>query len=44
MHVARLLCQEIALMSHPRHPREAFARQSKLLRDAFASEPSDEKP
>jgi len=44
MHVARLICQEIALMSHPRHPREAFARQSKLLRDAFVSEPSPEKP
>jgi hypothetical protein len=44
MNVARLIGQEIALMSHPRHPREAFERQSKLLRDAFVSEPSREKP
>jgi hypothetical protein len=44
MHVARLIAQEIALMSHPRHSREAFERQSKLLRDAFISEPSCEKP
>lgn len=43
MHVARLIAQEIALMSHPRHSREAFERQSKLLRDAFVSEPSFEK-
>jgi hypothetical protein len=44
MHVARLIAQEIALMSHPRHSREAFERQSKLLRDAFVSEPSYENP
>lgn len=37
MHVARLIGQEIALMSKPRHAREAFERQSKLLRDAFIS-------
>ncbi|HJY88539.1 MAG TPA: hypothetical protein VKE24_17025 [Candidatus Acidoferrales bacterium] len=43
MHVARLIAQEIALMSHPRHSREAFERQSKLLRDAFVSEASCEK-
>lgn len=35
MHVARLLTQEIALMKDPRNPRQAFERQSKLLRDAF---------
>jgi hypothetical protein len=35
MHLARLLSQEIALMKDPRHPRQAFERQSKLLRDAF---------
>ena len=39
MHVARLIAQEIALMSHPRNSREAFERQSKLLRDAFVAEP-----
>ncbi len=39
MHVARLLAQEIALMSHPRNSREAFERQSRLLRDAFMTEP-----
>jgi hypothetical protein len=44
MHVARLIAQEIALMSHPRHSREAFERQSKLLRDAFVSEPPYEEP
>ncbi|HWO40524.1 MAG TPA: ATP-binding protein [Candidatus Eisenbacteria bacterium] len=35
MHIARLLSQEIALMKDPRNPRQAFERQSKLLRDAF---------
>ncbi len=35
MHLARLLTQEIALMKDPRNPRQAFERQSKLLRDAF---------
>lgn len=35
MHVARLLAQEIALMKDPRNPRQAFERQSRLLRDAF---------
>jgi len=39
MHVARLLTQEIALLSHPRNSREAFERQSKLLRDAFVAPP-----
>jgi hypothetical protein len=35
MHIARLLTQEIALMRDPLNPRQAFERQSKLLRDAF---------
>jgi hypothetical protein len=35
MHVSRLITQEIALMSHPKNPRQAFERQSKLLKDAF---------
>ncbi|MGB7946208.1 MAG: ATP-binding protein [Candidatus Binatia bacterium] len=35
MHIARLISQEIALMKDPRNPRQAFERQSKLLRDAF---------
>lgn len=36
LYLARLLTQEIALMKQPRSPRQAFERQSKLLRDAFA--------
>ena len=35
LHLARLLTQEISLMKEPRSPRQAFERQSKLLRDAF---------
>ncbi len=35
LHVARLLTQEICLMKEPRNPRQAFQRQSKLLRDAL---------
>lgn len=35
MHVTRLLAQEITLMSNPKNPRQAFERQSKLLKDAF---------
>ena len=31
----RLLTQEISLMKDPGNPREAYNRQSKLLRDAF---------
>ncbi len=38
LHVARLLTQEISLMKDPRTPRQAFERQSKLLREAFAEE------
>lgn len=35
LYLARLLAQEIALMKQPRSPRQAFERQSRLLRDAF---------
>jgi hypothetical protein len=35
LHLARLLTQEISLMKGPGTPRQAFERQSKLLRDAF---------
>jgi len=38
LHVTRLLTQEIAMMKDPRTPRQAFERQSKLLRDAFAGD------
>jgi hypothetical protein len=37
-HLARLLTQEISLMKEPRSPRQAFERQSKLLRDAFVDD------
>ena len=35
MYIARLLTQEIALMTETKSPRLAFTRQSKLLKDAF---------
>ncbi len=35
LNLARLITQEISLMKDPRSPRQAFERQSKLLRDAF---------
>jgi hypothetical protein len=35
LNIARLVTQEISLMKNPRDPREAYNRQSKLLRDAF---------
>ena len=35
INIARLICQEISIMSAPRNPRHAYDRQSKLLRDAF---------
>ncbi len=38
LHLTRLLTQEISLMKEPRTPRQAFERQSKLLRDAFIDE------
>lgn len=37
LYLARLLTQEIALMKQPRSPRQAFERQSRLLRDAFCN-------
>jgi len=39
LNLARLLTQEIALMKDPRNPRQAFERQSKLLRDALIERP-----
>lgn len=30
-----IITQEISLMKDPRNPRQAFERQSKLLKDAF---------
>jgi hypothetical protein len=35
LNVSRLITQEISLMKDTRNPRQAFMRQSKLLRDAF---------
>lgn len=35
LNIARLITQEISLMKDSTNPREAFNRQSKLLRDAF---------
>ncbi len=35
LNLARLITQEIALIKDPRNPRQAFERQSKLLKDAF---------
>ncbi len=35
LNIARLITQEISLMKDPENPREAFNRQSRLLRDAF---------
>ena len=36
MYLARLLTQEISLMRDPENPREAYNRQSRLLRSAFS--------
>ncbi len=35
LNLARLITQEIALMKDPKNPRQAFERQSKLMKDAF---------
>jgi len=35
LNISRLLTQEISLMKDRQNPRQAFERQSKLLRDAF---------
>lgn len=40
LNLARLITQEISLMKDPRNPRQAFERQSKLLRDAFTEKDS----
>lgn len=37
MHIARLLTQEITLMKNPSTARQAFLRQSRLLKDAFVA-------
>jgi len=42
LNIARLITQEIALMKDPANPRDAFDRQSRLLRDAFRE--NDDKP
>jgi hypothetical protein len=41
LNITRLITQEVSLMKDPGNPREAYNRQSKLLRDAFKEE--DEK-
>ena len=38
MHLARLLAQELALLADSASPREAFANQSQILRDAYPQE------
>ena len=38
MHIARLITQEVAMMREPISARDAFDRQSLLLKDAFAPE------
>lgn len=35
LNITRLITQEISLMKDPKNPRQAFERQSKLMRDAF---------
>ena len=40
LNLARLITQEISLMKDPKNPRQAFERQSKLLRDAFIEKSS----
>jgi hypothetical protein len=39
LNVTRLITQEISLMKDTKSPRQAFSRQSKLLRDAFIENP-----
>jgi hypothetical protein len=41
LNVTRLITQEISLMKDTKNPRQAFSRQSKLLRDAFIEHPND---
>ncbi len=42
LHIARLLAQELTLMTHPSTARQAFLRQSRLLKDAFTDLKSSE--
>lgn len=48
LNISRLVTQEIALMKNPENPRQAFDRQSRLLRDAFREDkpgpPRPDKP
>lgn len=39
LNVTRLITQEISLMKDTKNPRQAFLRQSKLLKDAFIENP-----
>ncbi|HTZ17588.1 MAG TPA: ATP-binding protein [Dissulfurispiraceae bacterium] len=41
LNLARLITQEIALMKDSKNPRQAFERQSRLLKDAFIEEAAD---
>ena len=41
MYIARLLTQEIAIMTETKSPRLDFSRQSKLLKDAFGDSESE---
>ena len=43
LNIARLITQEVSLMKDPENPREAYNRQSRLLRDAF-KESDDKSP
>jgi len=42
LNLARLITQEIALMKDSKNPRQAFERQSRLLKDAFVEKPDHE--
>lgn len=41
LNLARLITQEIALMKDSKNPRQAFERQSRLLKDAFIEKEHD---
>ncbi len=40
LNITRLITQEISLMKMTKNPRQAFLRQSKLLKDAFIDQPA----
>jgi hypothetical protein len=42
LNITRLITQEISLLKDPANPREAYNRQSTLLRDAFKD--GDDRP